>query len=369
MIPIYIPLLDNYKKSAIKAINSEWISNYGIYVDLATDKIKELLNVKYCVLMNNGTSTTHCLFKALKFKYPEIDHIYIPNNVFIAPWNCALMEYDMNMFEVMRLDETTMNIDTSEEYIKSLKSNSAMVIVHNLGNIVNVPRLKRIRPDIIFIEDNCEGLFGKYEDIYSGSSTSSLCSAVSFYGNKSITTGEGGAFFTNDIDIYTHIKTYFSHGMSDIRYIHNVLGTNYRMTNIQAGFLYDQLNDIDRILSLKATVFSNYIILLNDLINTGKISLFITENNTVNSKWMFIIRIHGITYDAFEKYMLNKNIQVRPIFYDIHKHEHLKDMKKHDTYISDLTKICVMLPSYPSLSYEDQKYIVSCICEYVNIIL
>lgn len=59
------------------------------------------------------------------------------------------------------MDPTTLNMRTDEEYIQSLKPNSAVVVVHNGGNIVNVPRLKRIRPDLVFIEDNCEGFLGE----------------------------------------------------------------------------------------------------------------------------------------------------------------------------------------------------------------
>lgn len=373
MIPIYKPYLEKYKNSAIEAINSEWISNHGIYVDLAADKIKTILNVKYCILMNNGTSTTHCLFKALKFKHPEISKIYIPNNVFVSPWNCALLEYKEEMFEVMDINENTMNINTDEEYIMKLEKNSAMLIVHNLGNIVNVPRLKRMRPDIIFIEDNCEGIFGKYENIYSGTSEVSLASAVSFYGNKTITTGEGGAFFTNDLEIYKYIKTYYSHGMSQERYIHNVLGTNYRMTNIQAALLYDQLNDINHILELKKNIFDYYDRLFNKLIisnKNNKIRFLITEDNTKQSKWMYIIIIKDIKYNDFEKYMIEKNIQIRPIFYDIHRHDHLKKIKKmsNQEFTNTITENGVMLPSYPELTKIEQEYIVLCIEEYIKLI-
>lgn len=365
MIPIYKPLLDKYKESAIKAIHSEWISNHGIYVDLATEKLKEMLGVPYCILMNNGTSTTHCLFRALKFKYPDLKKIYVPNNVFIAPWNCTLMEYDISMLEVMKLDEKTLNICVDEEYIRSLDVSSAVVIVHNLGNIVNVPRLKRIRPDLIFVEDNCEGLFGKYEGSYSGSSSASLCSAVSFYGNKSITTGEGGAFFTNDYDVYRYIKTYFSHGMSDVRYVHNVLGTNYRMTNVQAGFLYDQLNDIDTILRMKRTIVSNYISLMSDMLSSRKVQLLDTEAHTEKSNWMYIIVIPGLNFPDFERYMTEKNIQIRPLFYDIHAHAHLKSVKRHEDTVHEIITHGVMLPSFPHLSFEEQKYIVSALREYL----
>jgi perosamine synthetase len=369
MIPIYKPFLNKYKSSAIEAINDEWISNHGIYIDLATQKIKDILGIKYCILMNNGTSATHCLFKALKFKYPNIKKLYVPNCVFISPINCAISEYDSNCIEIMKTNENTLNIDTSDDYINALEYNSAVLIVHNLGSIVNVPRLKRLRPDLIFIEDNCEALFGKYENKYTGSDESSLCSAVSFYGNKTITTGEGGAFFTNDLEVYKYIKTYHSHGMSEVRYIHNVLGTNYRMTNVQAGFLYDQLKDINTILTLKRNIFDNYQTLLKNLHDSKAISYIDTEKNTEKSNWMFALIIHNINYSSFENFMNEKQIQIRPLFYDLHCHLHLKDLKKHEDqeFTKTITNKGVMLPSYPELSLNQQTYIVESIKEYLTI--
>ena len=278
MFSVYKPYLEKYKKSAHEAIDTEWISNHGIYVELASNELKNKIQCKECILMNNGTAATHCLFLALKYKYPNISKIYLPNNVFIAAYNCGLMEYPKEIFEIMKINEETLNIDTNEEYIKSLEENSAIVIVHNLGNIVNIPRLKRLRPDIIIIEDNCEGIFGKYEGNYTGSCEEVLASAVSFYGNKTITTGEGGAFLTNNKEIYDFIKNIYSHGMSEERYIHNYLGYNYRMTNLQAAFLYEQMKDIDHILSKKKEVFNNYYKYLNNLIEKGK------NNNTKNRR-------------------------------------------------------------------------------------
>ena len=365
MIPIYKPYISKYKSSAIAAINDEWISNYGINIDLATNKINDILKTKYCIMMNNGTSATHALFVAVKFKHPEIQKLYVPNYVFISPWNCALIEYDKSQLEVMRTDSDTLNIDTSEGYIKSLDTCSAVLIVHNLGNIVNVPRLKRIRPDIIFIEDNCEGLFGKYEGVYSG--TQSLCSAVSFYANKTITTGEGGAFFTNDLDIYKYIKKYYSHGMSEVRYIHDVRGTNYRMTNIQAGFLYDQLCDIEHILEKKKTIITNYLFLLQNLIQLNKVKLLESEFGTEASNWMFILIAPGVDYNKLENAFNTKNIQIRPLFYDIHKHSHLISIKTDmDENNDGIINNGLMLPSYPSLTFNEQEYIISVLRDYLE---
>ncbi len=367
MIPIYIPYLEKYKSSAIKAIEDNWISNHGIYVNLAAELLQKKLNVKYCILMNNGTSATHCLFKALKFKYPKLTKIYIPNNVFVAPWNCGLYEYNEDIFEVMKIDENTCNIVTTEKYFMSLENNAAVVIVHNLGNIVNVPRLKNIRPDLIFIEDNCEGIFGKYNDIYSGSSTSTLCSAVSFYGNKTLTTGEGGAFFTNHKDVYLYIKKLYSHGMTNERYIHDVIGYNYRMTNVQAALLYEQLMDLDNIINLKINIFKNYDLLLKDLFNKGIVKKTNTDKNTHISYWMYFILIPGLKYKQLEAYLIENNIQIRPLFYDIHQHSHLKNIKKQEvnSFNNEITNMGVMLPSYPSLIYKQQKYIINCLKEFL----
>jgi perosamine synthetase len=363
MINIYNPDVVKYNAEAIKAVNSGWISNIGEYVELATKKLCEVLNCKYSILVSNGTCATHCLFLAIKFKYPEIKKIYVPNNAYVAAWNAALMSYDVENLEVMKMNVDTWNIETEDDYIKTLDTNSAVLIVHNLGNIVNVPKLKSIRPDLIFVEDNCEGLFGKYNDIYSGTSEDILCSSMSFYGNKIITTGEGGAFITSHKDLYDHIKKVYSQGMSSTRYLHDVHAYNYRMTNIEAAFLYAQLNDIDHILENKNRIFKNYETLLTPLIEKGKISLFKKEQNTTNANWIFAIRIIGNTRTIEETTLLfkSKNIDIRPFFYPIHKHGHLTSIVNNDAVSELLNREIIMIPSSPTITYEEQKYIVDVI--------
>lgn len=367
MINIYNPNINNYKKSAFKAIEDGWISNHGKYVELGNNKLKEITNTNYSILMSNGTCATHCLFLSLKFKYPTIHKIYVPNNCYIAAWNAVLMEYNIKQLEVMKMDINTWNISTNEDYIKSLEENSAVLIVHNLGNIVNVPRLKIIRPDLIFIEDNCEGMFGKYEDSSSGMSVSSLCSSCSFYGNKIITTGEGGAFFTQHEDIYNYIKSVYSQGMSDTKYLHNVHAYNYRMTNIESGFLYDQLNDIENILENKYKIFQNYNNLLEELVKLEKVKLMNIEDNTKNSPWIFSLRIIGNTRSIEEtiQFFKENNIDIRPFFFPINAHEHLKTIENNDEVSYVLNKEIIMIPSSPTITYEEQKQVVDNIYKFI----
>lgn len=240
VIKIYEPYLKDCSTSIQDAIQTGWISSQGSYISKATNLLKSILHVKHVLLVSNGTTATHCLFMALKYKYPNISKIYVPNNVYVAAINSVLMEYPISMLEIMPIDIHTMNMRTDEEYILGCEQNSAILIVHNVGNIINVPRLKRLRPDIVFLEDNCEGLFGMYENYYAG--TQSLCSSTSFFANKTITSGEGGAILTNDDDLYQYLSRKINQGNTSTRYLHDMLAYNYRMTNLQAALLYDQLH-------------------------------------------------------------------------------------------------------------------------------
>lgn len=371
MISIYEPNIKKYCASAIDAIKSGWISNHGVYIEKATNLLQNILNVKHVILMANGTVATHCLFIGLKFKYPNIKKIYVPNNCYVAAWNSVMAEYPREIISVMKMDADTWNIDVN--YIHDLELNSAVLIVHNLGNIINVPELKKRRPDLIFIEDNCEGAFGKYNDVYTGSSDATLCTSVSFYGNKIITTGEGGAFMTNDDELYTYIKKVYSQGMSNERYVHDTYAYNYRMTNIEAAFLFEQLLDLNTILENKRKIFDNYTMLLQDLNNNinNKIKLFVQENNTLYAPWIFALRIvnNPKTISETINYFKDNNVDIRPFFYPIEKHKHLNDIEyDYDVVSQILNREIIMIPSSPDISFEDQQYVVSIIDKFIKLI-
>ncbi len=351
MIPIYTPRI--YKESVTKAIESGWVSSQGEFIQKTTDLLKKTFNIPYVVLMNNGTSATHMLIKALKFKHPHVERIYVPNNVFVAVWNTVLYEFKKEDMLLLDMDPITLNMRTDEDYIRSLQPNSAVMIVHNVGNIVNVPRLKRIRPDLVFIEDNCEGLFGKYEGIYSGMSEASLCSAVSFFANKTIMCGEGGAFFTHDKDVYDFVYCTINHGLSGKKYIYKELGYNYRMTNIQAALLYDQLIHKDEILRDKQTIFKIY----EHILGSTHVGIPKTEEGTEKSNWMFICAVSK-PYEEVEEFMKEKGIDIRPFFYDIRVHAHLSDMEGPRL---NTEKTYIMLPSFPDLDLKNVPYICDCV--------
>jgi perosamine synthetase len=345
--PIYTPDISNYTTSVQKCIREGWFSSQGEFIEKARDVVQRVVGTPYAVLVNNGTSATHLLYKALKFKHPELRTLYVPNYVFVAVWNCALYEYSPECIRVLETDAVTMNMRVDEEYIQTLDTGAAVVIVHNVGNVINVPRLKRLRPDLVFVEDSCEAFLETYEGQTTG--TASLCSAASFFANKLVTTGEGGVWYTNDKELYEFIYKSCHHGMTSERYVYDVLGYNYRMTNVQAALLFDQMTDISSILDKKRAIYKYYASLLGDRVVTSGL-------------WMMVLRIPGMSYPEFATHMMVHGIDTRPMFYEIQKHSHLRDIVA--PYQSIGHSEIAMIPSSPSLTQYDCAYIAAAIKQF-----
>lgn len=352
--------LDESRKYINDVIDSNWLSFTGKYVSDCEDKLKKIFNVKHVLLTNNGTSATHCIIKSIKFKYPECNKIYIQNNCYVAPYNMCLLEFDETQIEILPIDKDTWNLDLN--YIENIEKNAALLIVHNIGNILPIQQIKEKRPDIIIIEDNCEGFMGSYHNKMSG--TECLSSAISFFSNKTITCGEGGAFITNDTDIYNKMVKFTRQGISKERYIHNMFAYNYRLNNVQASILYSQLNLLDEILEIKKTLYNEYTTLLSKY--TDKISLQKINENTTHSYWLFGIKIlKNIQYEDVKEFFTLHNIEIRPFFYDFRKHTHLKNIKTIDTlHHSNI----ILLPLHPNITKTNIHYIVSIIEKYLKTI-
>lgn len=370
MIPVYKPYLPPKSLSyAHEALDSTWLSSQGKYLTLVTEKLQDILHAPYVIPLNNGTSACHLMAKALyKARKPAHDKkkIIVPNNVYVAAWNAFLFD---NTYELIPVDA---NIDTWNVDLLKLENtieahpDADVLIVHNIGNVVNVPRLQLKYPSVYFVEDNCEGFLGAYGSQVTGQA--SFASAVSFFGNKNITSGEGGAFITNSSEAYDYAKCLQGQGQSSVRFVHKELGYNYRMTNIQAAILYGQLDCLQEILSLKREVFERYREAFKD---RDDVRIQINEENTSNSNWMFGIRVLGQqSYESARTYFEQHGIEIRPMFYSIFNHDHLRhnpDIHECETLIADLlNKECFIIPSYPGLTLDEQQHIINTVNEYIK---
>lgn len=363
MIPIYKPYFnENNLKYAHDAISSGWVSSQGEYLDLAKNKLKELLQVNKIILTNNGTTATHLIAIALKFKYPHIKKLIVPNNVYVAAWNSFLFDKDLELVPI-DADLNTWNFDL-EKLGSVIDENSAVLIVHNIGNVINVPRLKNKFPNTIFVEDNCEGFLGKYDGKFTG--TESFASSVSFFGNKTLTSGEGGAFMTNDKEVFEYINKVKSQGQSNEKFIHDVLGYNYRMTNIQAAILLGQLESLNEIKEKKHKIFKHYKELFE---NEESISFQKIEDGTSHSEWMFGLRFNNFNIEQkkdLELHLFQMGIDSRPMFYEMNKHSYLSHIKNVDIVAKQLNEQCLILPSFPQLSEGQIDFIGNKILKYIK---
>tara|TARA_B110000208_G_C11355406_1_gene279143 strand:- start:16 stop:441 length:426 start_codon:yes stop_codon:yes gene_type:complete len=141
------------------------------------------------------------------------------------------------------------------------------------------------------------------------------------------------------------------------------------MTNIQAGFLYEQLNDVENILENKYKIFQNYDHLFKDLVKLGKIKLIKHEENTIHSPWIYALRIVDNTKTIEETcdFFKNNNIDIRPFFYPINAHKHLETIENNDNTSYVLNKEIIMIPSSPNITYEEQKLVVDVVYKFINL--
>jgi perosamine synthetase len=362
MIKIYEPFLNKKILSyAHEALDSTWISSQGYYLDASKEKLKDILGVKWVILTNNGTTATHLLSKSIQFKNPIVENIICPNNVYVAAWNSFLYDGKYKL-KPIDSDIETWNFNLN---LISPKDNDAILVVHNLGNIVNVPNLQEKFKDTIIVEDNCEGLFGTYNESYSG--TKSLCSSSSFFANKTITSGEGGCYVTNDDDLFEYINNIKNQGQSSEKFIHNNLGYNYRMTNIQAALLYGQLEYIDEIINKKLEIFKLY---YENLSSIDGVVFQKIESDTSPSNWMFSIRFKNINLEekkSLELFLYKMGVETRPMFYPINTHNHLKDVKSINDISNILNSQVLLLPSYPNLNKGQVLYICKLIKDFFKL--
>ncbi len=339
------------------AINSTWIAESGYYINKCEDELKKLTGTNYVLLTSCGTSALHCLIKALKFKYPNCNKIYLPNNTYIACINMLLHEFSIDCIECLDVDINTLNI----ENVDSLEKNSALFVVHNVGGITNIPKIKRDRPDLIILEDNAEGFLGEYENIPTGSC--GLASSISFHMNKNVTSGQGGAFCTNDKEIYEYISCYIKYGLTNEKFKYKMIGNNYKISNVLAAILFSQLEMIHEILEEKKNIYSIY---QKELLNCKNLQFQIINENTKNSYWNMIIRIkNNENYKKAEDFFIAHNIETRPMFYPLQSFEYLKNLKtQENTNSFTIQNEYIYLP-FNNVKEHNIKYICNILKKYL----
>lgn len=355
MIPIYEPFLHgNEKKYVIDCLDSSWISSKGKYISLFENSIKNFVERKFVSSCSNGTTALDLAMKALGIGYG--DEVITTSFTYVASTNSILINNATPVFVDIEDKSWNMNAALIEESITN--KTKAIIISNVYGYLPDLDLIQEIcnKYNIYLIEDAAESLGASYKNKMSGSFGD--ISTFSFFGNKTITSGEGGMVLTDCSKLHDKINILKNQGNSpDRKYFHSTLGYNYRMTNIQAAIGLAQFEQLDKIKDLKRKIYELYYKELSPYVNFQNI----LNQDIIPSFWIITILLdnENITRKIIKKLNLSQ-IETRPLFFPIdelpfyNKSNNLPVTKK-------IYKKGLCLPSYPGLTKESQLKVISII--------
>lgn len=368
-IPLSVPLINGNEWKYIKeCLDTGWVSSAGKYVNLFEQKIAEYTGAKYAIACVNGTSALHVSLGLAGVE--QGDEVIVPTITFIAPINAVRYLYADPIFmdadDYFNIDsEKTIEFITKETKFKSGytinkktgKKIKAIIPVHVFGNAVWLDDLYEICKDrnIKIIEDASESLGTRYiKGRFKGKHTGTIgdFGCISFNGNKIITTGGGGMILTNNKKLAEKAKYITTQAKDDDeKYIHNEIGYNYRLTNIQAALGVAQLENLDKFIKIKN---SNYVLYKNNLKDSKFVSLNKSPDYATCNKWLYSVRINKQKLLCSSKKLKEKNIQSRPVWFLNHLQKMYKECQTYKiTNAEKLVAETLCIPSSASLRRKE----------------
>jgi perosamine synthetase len=326
IIPLHEPrFAGNEKKYLNECIDSTFVSSVGIFVDKFEEQIKQFTGAKYAVAMCNGTSALHIALMASNVELN--DEVITQPLTFVA--TCNAINYCGAKPVFVDVDKNTLgmspeSLQTFLESNTTVKNNQcinkktkriikACLPMHTFGHPCRIDKIRDIcdRFNIALVEDAAESLGSFYKTQHTG--TFGKVGTLSFNGNKIITSGGGGCILTNDSKIAKkakHLST-TAKVSNDWNFLHDVVGYNYRMPNLNAALLLAQLENLDSFLFKKRQLAKDYATYFQD-----KDMSFINEPEDCSSNyWLNSIIFHSKhDRDSFLKETNLNKIMTRPIW-------------------------------------------------------
>jgi perosamine synthetase len=362
-IPVSEPTItEKETEYVMQAVKSGWVSSLGEFINKFEDAFAKFVGTKYALTVSNGTVALHLSLVSLGIK--EDDEVIVPDLTFIATANAVKYTGATPVFT--DIDKDTWCISPEDIRKKITSKTKAIIPVHLYGHPADMdPILKIAKEYNLYVIEDCAEAHGAE---YKGKKVGSFghCGVFSFYGNKIITTGEGGMITTNDEKLYEIAKYLRDHAMSkEKRYWHTEIGYNYRMTNVQAALGLAQLERINEIIQKKREIFRWYKEGLKDL---KEVKLNPEKEWAKNVYWIVCLVNENFDEekrDEFMKKLKEKGIDTRPFFYPCS----MMPMYKKDEFVNCIAyEICqkgINLPSGYNLTFDDVSYICRIIKEFI----
>jgi perosamine synthetase len=332
IIPVNEPVLSGESKKFVKqALDSGWISSSGNFVKEFEEKFASFIGMKYGIAVSSGTAALHVALLSLGIG--PGDEVIVPSFTMGATWLAVLYTGAKPVFVDCELD--TFNIDIKQIEKKITKRTKVIIPVHIYGHAAEMDTIMKIarKHKLTVLEDAAEACGGEYKDKKCGSF--GTINAFSFYANKIITTGEGGMIVTNNEALAIKARQFRDlHHSITKRFIHDGIGFNYRMTNLQGALGCGELLHIKEYVSKKLHMASTYELLLKDI---PGLTLPKTKSDVKNVFWMFGVlvdeRKFGMDKDKLRYELSKDGIETRDFFYSPNKQPVLgKYLKKNEKF-------------------------------------
>jgi len=359
--PVSMPSITEKEISYVnKAMQSGWVSSLGECIDKFEHEFAKYCGVKYALTTSNGTTGLHLALATLNIG--PGDEVIIPDLTFVATANAVSHTGAKSVIVDIDPDTLCISPDAIKQAVTA--KSKAIIPVHLYGHPCDMDAINEIakQNSLFVIEDAAEAHGAEYKGKRVGSLSD--IGVFSLYGNKIITTGEGGILTTDDLHIYERAKFLRDHAMSkEKRYYHPEIGYNYRMTNIQAAMGLAQLERIDEIIKHRNDLYSWY----QEFINTSKtVTLNYVAEWANSTYWMICMEIEGIDYDTRALFMAKLKelgVDTRPYFCPVSA---MPMYSSENTPVSKYkSDIGLNLPTFFDLTRENVKEI----SEIVNTVL
>jgi perosamine synthetase len=359
--PVYQPLLDGNEKNYVnECLDSTWISSKGRFISEFESKFSEFTKIKYSIAVPNGTIALHLAL--LTLGVGKGDEVIVPTLSYVASANAVTYTGANPVFVDSMYG--TWQIDPSDVRKKITKRTKAVMPVHLYGFPSDMNEIKKIAGEnnLLIIEDCAEAFGTKLQEKHIGNFGN--ISAFSFFGNKTITTGEGGMVSTNNKKLFQLATRLKGQGLAKNReYWHDIVGYNYRMTNICAAIGLAQLERAEMIISRKRQIAEWYHTLLSDL----SVEFHQEVQGIFHSYWMVNFLVNNYKdRDKLRDHLKKNGIETRPVFFPIHTMPIYRNNKHKFPVAEDIARRGITLPSYPGLTREDVLFISNKIRDYYN---
>ncbi len=347
VIPVYQPsLLGNEKKYVNECLDSTWISSRGEFIGRFEAAFCDYTGVRHATSVCNGTVAVHLALAALGIG--PGDEVIVPTLTYVASVNAIAYCGATPVFVDSRRDSWQIDVDMVHTAITP--RTRAIMAVHLYGLPADLGGLSSLAKEhnLFLVEDCAEAIGAEYAGVHVGNVGD--ISAFSFFGSKTITTGEGGMVTTNDDALIERARHLKNQGQdANRRYWHDVIGFNYRMTNIAAAIGLAQMERADELMARKYAVAHMYDTALAGL----PIEVHRSHNPlATHAYWMYSVLVDGERRDAVMHRMLELGIETRPVFYPVHTmpmYRHLAE-EAHFPVASAIAAGGINLPSWPDLT-------------------